>query len=144
LRILNTPGGIAPREAMPPGHESNRWRRAGDQAPLLLLVCTVSLFDTDLTPRTDLAALPARWICECWGTRPVNVTTPWRTCTWIADEFSPVVRVNARRTSRRIWLSDLARDDDDDDCDDDGDAAFIGGLCVGASFCMPPAVCASA
>jgi hypothetical protein len=34
------------------------------QAPLLRLVWTVSLFDTDLTPLTDLAAFPARWICE--------------------------------------------------------------------------------
>ncbi len=40
---------------------------------------TVNLFDTDLTPSTDLAAIPAREICQLSGTVPVSVTTPKRT-----------------------------------------------------------------
>ncbi len=39
----------------------------------------VNLFDTDLTPSTDLAAIPAREICQLSGTVPVSVTTPKRT-----------------------------------------------------------------
>ncbi len=38
---------------------------------------SVNLFVTDVTPSTDLAALPAREICQLSGTDPVSVTTPW-------------------------------------------------------------------
>jgi len=51
------------------------------QRPLPRPVRNVNLFDTDLTPRTDLAALPARAICERCGTHPVSVTMPLRAVT---------------------------------------------------------------
>ena len=37
---------------------------------------SVNLFVTAVTPSTDLAALPAREICQLSGTDPVSVTTP--------------------------------------------------------------------
>lgn len=68
---------------------------------------TVSRLETDLTPRTERAALLARAICDRCGTRPVSVTAALRERTWMPDGFTPDVRESARRTSRTMSASVL-------------------------------------